>query len=44
MNEQPEKFKEIAPFVWRNVDGGSRVAAKSRMAMSCVSATTNIHS
>ena len=27
-NENPEKFEEIAPFVWQNVDGGSRVAAK----------------
>ncbi len=27
-NEQPKKFKEIAPFVWRNAVGGDRLAAK----------------
>lgn len=25
---QPRKWAEIAPFVWRNVDGGDRLAAK----------------
>jgi hypothetical protein len=27
-NAQPKKFKEIAPFVWRNVAGGDRLAAQ----------------
>ena len=27
-NEQPKKWKEIAPFVWRDVAGGDRVAAQ----------------
>ena len=27
-DEQPKKWREIAPFVWRNVAGGDRVAAK----------------
>jgi hypothetical protein len=27
-NDQPKKWKEIAPFVWRDVDGGDRIAAK----------------
>ncbi len=27
-DEQPKKWKEIAPFVWRDVAGGDRVAAK----------------
>lgn len=27
-DEQPKKWKEIAPFVWRNVAGGDRLAAK----------------
>ncbi len=27
-NEQPKEWREIAPFVWRNVAGGDRVAAK----------------
>jgi hypothetical protein len=26
--EAPKKWREIAPFVWRNVDGGDRLAAK----------------
>ena len=25
---QPKKWREIAPFVWRNVDGGDRLAAQ----------------
>ena len=27
-NEQPKKWKEITPFVWRDVAGGDRVAAQ----------------
>ena len=27
-DEQPKKWREIAPFVWRNVAGGDRLAAK----------------
>ena len=27
-DDQPKKWREIAPFVWRNVAGGDRVAAK----------------
>ncbi len=28
-DEQPKKWREIAPFVWRNVAGGDRLAAKA---------------
>ena len=28
MDEQPKKWREIAPFVWRNVAGSDRLAAK----------------
>ena len=28
LNDQPIKFKEIAPFVWRDVDGSNRIAAE----------------
>jgi CubicO group peptidase (beta-lactamase class C family) len=28
LNGQPEKFEEIAPFVWRQMDGKDRLAAK----------------
>jgi len=28
MDEQPKKWREIAPFVWRNAAGGDRLAAK----------------
>src|SRR5207248_10779126 len=27
-DEQPKKWREIAPFVWRNAAGGDRLAAK----------------
>jgi len=27
-NDLPKKWQEIAPYVWRNVDGGDRLAAK----------------
>src|SRR5207248_11506449 len=27
-DEQPKKWREIAPFVWRNAVGGDRLAAK----------------
>lgn len=27
-DEQPKKWREVTPFVWRNVAGGDRVAAK----------------
>ena len=27
-NDAPKKWQEIAPFVWRNVDGDDRIAAK----------------
>lgn len=29
LDGQPKKWKEIAPFVWRNVDGADRIAAKA---------------
>ncbi|MEO8449484.1 MAG: serine hydrolase domain-containing protein [Gemmatimonadota bacterium] len=28
LNGQPKQWREIAPFVWRNVDGNDRLAAK----------------
>jgi CubicO group peptidase (beta-lactamase class C family) len=28
LNDQPKKWREVAPFVWQDVDGGERLAAQ----------------